>query len=266
MTETIAFVARHGYALLFVWILAEQGALPLPSMPLLLAAGALARNGTLNPFTAVAVCIGASVLADIAWFQVGRIRGTKVLRFLCRVAIEPDSCVRRTENAFIRYGMRSLLVSRFIPGLNAVAAPLAGNSGESIWRFLAFDILGALLWATSLIGLGYLFSDQLEMVAAYASRTGAGLVILLASMFVIWILWKYIQRQRFLRELHANRITVDELRGRLDAGEEFFIVDLRGALDSTTGSIPGATRMSAEDLTSRHHEIPRDRDIILFCS
>src|ERR1017187_5052255 len=127
LTHITAFIERHGYALLFFWVLAEQGAIPLPSIPLLVTAGALVRLGRLQMLVAIACCVGAALVADTVWFQLGRRRGHWVLHFLCRVALEPDSCVRRTENAFLKYGLNSLLVSKFVPGLNAVVAPLAGS-------------------------------------------------------------------------------------------------------------------------------------------
>src|SRR5689334_15656170 len=146
MSETVGFVVQHGYVLLFFWLVAEQAALPVPSIPLLLACGALARDGRMSPTLVLTYGLAACLLADSVWFHVGRVRGAKVLRLLCRIALEPDSCVRQTENALVRYGLRSMLVSKFVPGLNAVAAPMAGNSGARFGRFLIFDILGTLLW------------------------------------------------------------------------------------------------------------------------
>src|SRR5579872_2295384 len=178
MGHTIQFLIRHGYVVLFVWILAEQGAVPLPSIPLLLACGALARAGKLSLAIAMLYGLAGCLIADNVWFQLGRVRGGRILRFLCRISLEPDSCVRQTENAFLRYGLRSLLVSKFVPGLNAVAAPMAGSSGARRTRFLLYDTLGALLWLGTYIGLGYLFSDQLENVAAYALRMGSWLVVI----------------------------------------------------------------------------------------
>ena len=174
MGHTAEFVVRHGYALLFVWLLAEQGALPLPSVPLLLACGALARSGQLNPVLVVLSGMAACLIADNVWFQLGRRRGARILNFLCRIALEPDSCVRRTENAFERYGVRSLLVAKFIPGLNAVAAPMAGSSGTTLGRFLWFDTLGVLIWMLSYCGLGYAFSDQIETVGLIRHANGLG--------------------------------------------------------------------------------------------
>src|SRR3954467_783735 len=155
MVHTLDFIERHGYLLLFLWVLAEQSAIPLPSVPLLLAAGALSRTGRLQLGPAIACCVVAAWIADTIWFELGRHRGRQVLRLLCRVSLEPDSCVRQTENAFLKYGMSSLLVSKFVPGLNAVAAPLAGNSGSSYWKFLFYDGAGAVIWSGGYLALGF---------------------------------------------------------------------------------------------------------------
>ena len=266
ISHTIAFVEKHGYALLFLWVLAEQSAMPLPSAPLLLVAGALIRAGRLQVVLATLCCVTAALIADTIWFHLGRRRGRRVLRLLCRVSIEPDSCVRQTENAFLKYGMNSLLVAKFIPGLNAVAAPLAGNSRGPYWRFVLYDGAGASIWSAAYLALGYLFSEQLEMTLAYASRMGSGLLVLVPGVFALWIGWKLIQRRRFVRTLDAVRITPEELRDRLNAGEGLLIVDLRSGLPENANLIPGAIRISLEELAARSQEIPRDREIILFCS
>ena len=267
ITNITAFIERHGYALLFFWVLAEQGAIPLPSIPLLVTAGALVRLGRLQMPVAIACCVGGALVADTVWFQLGRRRGHRVLHFLCRVALEPDSCVRRTEDAFLKHGLNSLLVAKFVPGLNAVAAPLAGSSGAPYWRFLVYDIAGAVIWSAAYLILGFIFFEQLESVVAYASRMGSGLLILIVSLFALWIGWKFTQRRRFLKQLNVARITPEELRDRLDAGEDLLIVDLRTAIgrrlghDSRRGPdfLPRICRSGAP-------AIPRDRDIILFCS
>jgi len=265
MHQTLEFVVRHGYLLLFLWILAEQAALPLPSIPLLLAAGALIHDGRMHLAPVILLGVMASLLADNGWYQLGRHRGSRVLNFLCRIALEPDSCVRRTESAFLRYGSRSLLLAKFVPGLNAAATPLAGISGMSLPRFLLFDTLGALLWISSYTLAGYVFAGQLERVFTYAEQMGAWLGIVIALLLAGWIAWKFIQRRRFLRKLQVSRITVDELRGWLDAGEDVVILDVRSGLE-TGHAIPGALRIPIEELNGRHLDIPRDRDIVLFCS
>jgi membrane protein DedA with SNARE-associated domain len=264
--HAIPFLIRHGYPLLFFWILAEQGALPLPSIPLLLACGALARDGKLNVALVLLSGMAACLLADNVWFQLGRRRGGKILKLVCRLSLEPDSCVRQTENAFLKYGMRSLLVSKFIPGLNAVAAPMAGSSGASLARFALYDSCGALLWIASYTFLGYLFSDQLEIVATHAMRLGSGLLLVVVGLLTAWIVWKFVQRRRFLRKLSVARITAEELRDMLSGGESPMILDLRNRVDNEEFSLPGALRITVAELEERHHEIPRDRDIVLFCS
>ena len=265
MSETVRFVVQHGYLLLFCWLLAEQAGMPVPSIPLLLACGALARDGRMNSALVVAYGLAACLLADSVWFQVGRLRGAKVLRLLCRISLEPDSCVRQTENALVRYGLRSMLVAKFVPGLNAVASPMAGNSGARFGKFLAFDTLGTLIWIGAYGGAGYLFAGQLETIGAYALRTGAGLGLALAVLIAAWVGWKFAQRRRFLRKLAVARITAEQLRDRMRSGAAVLLVDLRHYRPDA-GELPGALRIPVEELEARHGEIPRDRDIILFCS
>ena len=266
VTELMRVVERHGYALLFFWVLAEQGALPIPSVPLLVAVGALIRTGSLAAAAAMACCLAGALAADTVWFYFGRTRGKRVLRFICRVSLEPDSCVRQTENAFLKHGLNTLLFAKFVPGLNAVAAPLAGDSGVALARFLAIDTLGIALWSGAYIGVGYIFSDQVEEALGYVQQLGSGVLILLAGLFAAWIFWKFIQRRRFLKNLDGARITPEELRDRMDSGEDLYVVDLRTALDHDSPSVPGAVRFSLDEIASSAMRIPRDREIILYCS
>jgi len=267
-SETVEFLVRHGYTVVFAWVFFEQVGLPLPAVPVLLAAGALAGAGRLSLLAVVGLALAASLISDLIWYQIGRLRGGKVLNLLCRISLEPDSCVRRTESIFARHGAKSLLVAKFVPGLNTAAPPLAGVFHMRLSRFLSFDSLGALLWAGAFIGLGYLFSDQLERVAGRAAGLGGGLLGLAAAGLAGYIGWKYIQRQRFLRALRVARITPEELRGKLDAGEPIVIVDLRHSVDFEADPflIPGAQHLDAEEIEQHHDAIPRDRDIVLYCS
>ena len=265
VTQAIRFVERDGYPLLFLWVLAEQGALPIPSVPLLITVGAVIHTGGLHTLPAIACCVAGALISDTFWFFLGRYKGKSVLRFFCRVALEPDSCVRQTENAFVKYGSKTLLIAKFIPGLNAVAAPLAGDSGIGAASFLALDALGTIIWSSTFFALGYLFSNQLELLLARVESTGSGFMILVIALFAAWIAWKFIQRRRFLKQIEGARITPEELRDRMDAGEALYIVDLRSKKAEPT-SIPGALRLSSDELASNHHQIPRDREIILFCS
>jgi membrane protein DedA with SNARE-associated domain len=262
----IQLVERHGYALLFLWVLAEQGAVPVPSVPLLIVVGALVRAGGLSAAAAIACCVAGALVADTVWFQLGRLRGKRVLQFICRVSLEPDSCVRKTETSFYKHGLNTLLISKFVPGLNAVAAPLAGNSGVGLARFLAVDSVGIVFWGGAYMGAGYLFSGQVEDVLAAAQRWGSGFVVLVIGLLAAWILWKFIQRRRFLKQLDVSRITPEELRDRIAAGSDLYIVDLRSRLEIDSSSVTGAIRLSVEDLAANSEQVPRDREIILLCS
>jgi membrane protein DedA with SNARE-associated domain/rhodanese-related sulfurtransferase len=265
MNETAEFVIRHGYAVLFFWVLAEQGALPIPSVPLLLVCGALAKAGHLSPAPILFVGVLACLIADGAWFQLGRSRGRRILGFLCRLALEPDSCVRETENGFVRYGVRFLLVSKFIPGMNALAAPLAGTSRVGWVPFLFFDTLGAALFVSSWGTVGYLFSGQLKDIAEMVGLAGSRFFLSIVLVVGGWIAWKYFQRRRFFKKLEMARISVTELQRMLDAGEDVVVIDVRG-MQSGDGPIPGALRIPLSELATRHDEVPRDRDVVLFCS
>lgn len=265
LEQAADFLIRHGYAVLFGWVLLEQLGLPIPAAPLLVAAGALARAGRMNLTFAITLAFVAVILADLFWYFLGRSRGGRILKLLCRISLEPDSCVRRTENLFVRHGVRSLLVAKFIPGLNTAAPSLAGVFRMPVRRFLIFDSLGGLLWVVTVTGLGLILGDQLEQIAL---RRGGWLVAVLAGGLAAYVLWKFIQRQRFLRRLRVARITPKELMDKLTGGENLAIVDLRQPFDIDTSPqmIPGALRIAMEEIEERHKEIPRDRDIVLYCS
>jgi membrane protein DedA with SNARE-associated domain len=266
--EVIQFLIQYGYALLFGWVLVEQMGLPIPAVPLLLAAGALGGLGRMDLALAVSLALIAVILADVFWYCLGRYRGGRILRMLCRISLEPDSCVRRTENVFLRHGAHSLLIAKFVPGLNTAAPSLAGVFRMPLPRFMLFDFLGGLFWVATFTGLGFIFSDQLEQIAAYSLRWGGWLVAVLVGSLAAYILWKYVQRQRFLHRLRIARISPKELLEKLTAGEDVLIVDLRQPLDveAFPQMIPGALRMALEEVEERHREIPRDRDVILYCS
>src|SRR5277367_5222661 len=184
MHRTIEFLFHHGYTVVLGWVFLEQAGVPIPSIPLLLAAGALAGAGRMNFALALLCCMVAAVLADSIWYHLGRTKGIKVLQLLCRISLEPDSCVRRTQGVFEKQGAKSLLIAKFVPGLNAVATPMAGIFHMRLRRFLIFDSLGALLWAGTFLGLGYIFTDQIEKIAERAASLGGGLLVLLAVALV----------------------------------------------------------------------------------
>ena len=175
--------------------------------------------------------------------------------------------MRRTEDLFLRYGVRSLLIAKFVPGLNTVAPPLAGVVGVGVPRFVAYSAVAALLWAGAWGGLGYVAGDALQHVVTASGRFGTVAVWVAVAIVVLYIAVKWIQRQLFLRTLHGARISPDELKHALETGTPM-VVDLRSALDLSTTPfvIPGALRIAAEDLERRHGDIPRDREVVVYCS
>lgn len=268
MAAPVQFLLHHPYAILFGIVLAEQLGVPLPSVPVLLAAGALAGLGRIGALPALGFAVFATALADLVWFEAGRRRGNKVVKFVCRVSLEPDSCVRRTEDVFSRYGPRSLLFVKFVPGLGLMAVTLAGAFGLKRRRFLLFDLPGATIWAGAYLALGYVFSAQLEHAIQAVTHLGLTVAGLALGLAALWLAWKYSQRRRFIRDLRMDRISPEDLRRKLDAGEPITIVDLRHRLDfeADPRTLPGALRLDTNDLEQRHGEIPRDRDVVLYCT
>jgi membrane protein DedA with SNARE-associated domain len=230
--------------------------------------GALAAVGKVNLGLALLLSVLASVLADSIWYTLGRTRGNQVLRLLCKISLEPDTCVRRTEDVFLRYGVRALVFAKFVPGLSTVAPPLAGMVGVSVPRFAAYSAAAALLWVGAWGGVGYVAGDAMRQVTDATGRLGAGLAWAVAVTVAVYVAVKWIQRRRFLRSVRIARVRQDELKRDLDAGTPVFVVDLRTALDVATTPfiVPGALRIPAKELERRHQAIPRDRDVVVYCS
>lgn len=268
MAEILHFLLQHGYPVLFAWVFLEQAGLPMPSSPLLFVAGALAGAGKMGFAETIGLVMVAAMLADVAWFLWGRWRGAGVLRVVCRISLEPDTCVRRTKEAVARHGRLAILASKFVPGLNAAAPPLAGVTGMSLPEYLALDACSALLWAGAFMGLGRIFSRQLDLLAFYVRGFGGAVLALLAALLGIYIVRKYLARRRLLRGIWTERIGSEELRRLIEDGSPLAIVDLRHNMDFRLHPfvIPGATHFDPGDLDRRQQEIPRDREIILYCT
>lgn len=268
MNETLDFLTRHGPLLLFLAVFVEQMGVPLPAAPWLLAAGALAGSGKMNGVTALAAATVGSLLADAIWFYLGRRYGNRVLKLICRISLERDSCVRRTQDIFTRYGMRGVIAAKFIPGLSTLAPPMAGSSGVGLARFFFFDGLGSLLYAGCFVLGGFLFSHQFEQVLGALTNLGRGALALVMALVALYLGYKYFQRRRLLIELRMARMTVDELHRKLEAGEKPVILDLRprSELEQEPLLIRGALHMTMDELQFRHGEIPRDRDVVVYCS
>ena len=264
----LEFLITHGHAVVFVWVLAAQAGVPVPAVPLLVTAGALAGAGSLDLPALFALSVTASLLGDGVWYALGRRYGHRVLGLLCRISLEPDSCVRRTTEAFALRGSATLVLGKFVPGLATVAPPLAGLVRMPVARFLCLSTVGAALWTAAWLLPGYLLHDQLERLVEGAATTGTWVLTLFVLLVVGWVGAHWWRRRSFLRELRTQRIEPHALHRMQNDGEPVFVVDLRHAADADADphAIPGALRLDAATVADRHGEIPRDRDIVLYCT
>lgn len=254
--------------LVFVWVLGEQAGLPVPVAPLLLTCGALAGQHQMSVFMTVLAAAVASLLSDSVWYYIGKRRGLGVLRLLCKISLEPDTCVRQTEARFAKFGLRTLLFSKFVPGLNTAAPPLSAVVGTPYSRFAPFAFAGAALWATTFTLTGFFFSNQISHITRGLQRLGSWALLLFIGAFIAYIGYRYYDRVRFLNQVKGGRISPQELKAKIDLGEPVTIIDLRHPLDLLPDphTLPGALRISPDELDARHAEISRDGEIILFCT
>jgi len=267
MNPHVQDILHHGYLWLFLAALVERLGLPLLVTPLVIAAGAVAGLGDLNLLGVILVTVTASEIGDLVWYELGRNRGPSVLRLLCKISLEPDSCVRRSEDAFARHMTTSLISSKFVPGVGRLAGPVAGMSGMARDQFLLLNGLGSLLWALVFALVGYIPARKLPIDVLLEEAAGWFLVLLVVALAAN-VIWKYVQRQRFIRSLRVSRMTVDELKAAIDRGERPFVVDLRHKLEFLVNprTVSTAVRISPDELSLRHAEIPRDREVVLYCT
>jgi len=190
MSNPLQFLLTHGYVIVFAGVFIEQIGFPLPAATLLIGMGALSRSGDFAFETVIAIAVVAAILADLIWFQLGCHHGRSVLRTLCGIALEPDWCVRRTEDTFERLGLWALFPAKFIPGINAATVPFAGMMKIPVVRFLTVDILAVGLWALAYVSVGVIFSQQIELAMMYASSLGKSFFFLLAATMALYILLK----------------------------------------------------------------------------
>jgi membrane protein DedA with SNARE-associated domain/rhodanese-related sulfurtransferase len=268
MALPTAILLTYGYFLIFGWVLMEQVGLPLPATPVLLAAGALSATEHMNFPLALLAGSLACLIADTSWFFIGKRYGNAVLRLLCKFSLESSVCVRRTHDSFGKRGAYTLLFAKFVPGLSVIAPPVAGQSGMSVPRFLAFDGAGSLIWTGSLLLAGRLFGDILNHnpdLLNWAGRFGGALLLIGVLAFLGTRIYR---RQAYMKKLRTARLEPEALKQMLDAGEPVYIVDLRHPLEFVPDpfTLPGAHQFSPDMLASKSAEIPLDRDVVLFCT
>ncbi len=269
MLELAALIGQYGLLIIFALVLLEQLGLPLPGLPALVVAGALAAGGGLSLPALFGAAVLACLIGDAAWYAAGSRYGNRVLATLCRVSLSPDICVNQAQANFDRWGMGLLVVAKFIPGLSTVVPPLAGATRVGWSAFLLFDGIGTVLWAATGLGAGYLMHAQIEELLVQAERLGSGVLILVATLVLGYIATKWLERRRLDAMLRSARIEVDELHALVSSGTGPMIVDLRPpmarALEPRTipGAVPSELRAISQDFGSP--QTP-DQDIIIFCT
>ena len=262
------FLAAHGYLIVFVWVFLDQAALPLPSIPVLIAAGALVATGSLGLWEIIATATVAALIADVLWYQLGKRGGNKAISYVCKLSLEPDSCVTTTRNAFGRFGPVTIVISKYLPGVQTLAPASAGFVGAPFAGFLFLDLLGTLLYVVPFVVGGYLFQPQLVSALNALSNLSGGLGIVLFSLIMGYIAFKAAQWVVFFRGHKLRRLSVEELNARRERGEELTVIDLRQRLDYELQPfvIPGALRIPISEIPQRQHEIPDHLDVALVCT
>lgn len=267
MDALLAELLRYGVPLVGFNVLLQQLGLPIPAVPTMMVAGALAADGRLSLAGVFAISVAASVVADLLWYWAGRRYGYPVLRFLCRVSLSPDTCVRQTEGIFERWGFYSLIVSKFVPGFSTVAPPVAGALRMRGLPFLGAAVASAALWVGAAMAAGVLFRQQIEQLLAWMASHAASAALALLALFALYLAYKAWQRWRLVRFVAAARVTVAELVGQLAAANPPLLVDVGSRLaHQSRPHIPGAVLLDLETIGGGRYPFPRDRAIVFYCA
>jgi len=268
MEQMVSLLAQHGLALVFANVLLAQAGIPIPAVPILVVAGAFVAQGQIALAPLVLVSVVASLIGDTLWYVAGRRYGYGVLRALCRVAIEPDSCVKQTETIFERWGAPSLMLAKYVPGFSTVAPPLAGTMRVGLAAFLGYSAIAALLWAGLPVVLGAVFHAEVERALGWLEGMGTGAVMVIAAAVVLYIGVKVIQRTMLIRFLRMVRISVEELRELMRQESRPVVLDVRSsaARKLDPRRIPGAIAVDIEAPQAALFAVSPDRQIVVYCS
>jgi membrane protein DedA with SNARE-associated domain/rhodanese-related sulfurtransferase len=268
MPIALDFFIRYAYTVIFLWVLTEQLGIPVPSTPILLAAGTLTATHKLSLVLVLLSALTGSLIADSIWYLFGKRYGAAVVRLVCKLSFESSACVRKTEGYFTKRGAAALLVAKFIPGLGSVAAPIAGQIGMGYGKFVLCDTGGVLLWVLSVTLGGRFFGDLIKRNAHVLSWTAHFFGVIFVLLFLGFLAYRMLQRRAFLRSVAMARIDPAELKDLMDAGQKVFIVDLRHPLDYLPDprTLPGALSLTPDKLVEESGRIPRDQEIVLFCT
>ena len=257
------------YTGIWLAVFARQLCLPVPAVLFLMSAGALAMDGHLHLSLVLLVGVVGCLCGDGVWFWLGRRWGSQVIRLVCSVSGDPRMCAENSRRMFDRWGLRILVVAKFVPGLDGVTPPLAGASGASVGGFLGYDSVGSLLWTAGYVALGVIFAHQLARGLLLAKQFGLLLGIVLGVPLLVYVIWRLVHLVRVIRHLRLRRISPQLLQRRLDDGEKIAIIDLLffEARDADIPGIPGALRADPTRLrTGPRLVVPEDVDIVVYCS
>lgn len=260
--------APFGLGFLFLNVLLEQLGLPVPALPTVLIAGALAAAGRLPALGVIAAAVAGCLLGDLSWYAAGRVYGGRVMRLLCRISLTPDVCVSQTQSSFERWGAAALVIAKFVPGLSMVAPPLAGATRMNVVRFAALSLLGATLWVGAAVLGGMLLRPQVERLLPRLAGIGGEAVALIALLFAAYVAFKWWERRRFYAALEVARIGVEELHRRLAGEDPPIVVDVRTvtAQGLERRRIPGALHVPLLEVERHVAELPREREIVFYCA
>lgn len=266
MQLLLELVQRYGLGLAFAAVLVEQIGLPIPAYPILVITAALSAQGNYQLWQVMATAVFACVLADFGWYRAGARFGRRVLRVMCRISFSPDSCVRQTESIYERWGARSLMIAKFVPGFAAVATAMAGVVGVSAFAFVFFDAIGSTIWSGLAIALGWIFRDAitdiLDIIAA-AGRVGLAAI---GFAFAFYLMIKFVQRQRLLHQLRMARVSVEELSAMLKGEPRPLVIDVRSSGGRDSGIIPGSRWVEIKALDEELRSIPLADEVIVYCA
>jgi len=257
-----------GLGLLFFNVLLEQLGLPVPAIPTLIVAGALASAGRLPAAGVCSVALAACMIGDSVWYVAGRIYGVRVMRLICRISLTPDICVSQTQSSFERWGAGALVVAKFVPGLSMIAPPLAGATRMTFLRFAGSSVLGAALWVGAALLTGIVLRPEIMRLLPRLAGVGGAALVILLILLGAYIAFKWYQRRRFYAALDTARISVDELYERMNGDKAPVIVDVRSptAQGIDPRRIPRALQVPLHDVELHLGELPRDSEIVLYCN
>jgi len=270
MSDVLSLIVHHGYIIIFAIVFLEAVGLPVPAALALVAGGAAAASGRLGIPAALLVAVVGMLLGDSLLYFLGDRTGWRLLGFLCKVSANPETCILRSAESFYKRGRVTLVVAKFIPGVNSMAAPLAGSMKMRFGQFLALDLAGASCYALAYGGIGFVFRDFVKAITRgfrVAGRATAIAVIVALIAFIAYRVWLY-SKYRVYRIV--PRVQVMELAEKLQSeeSEKVLLVDVRshGYYDAGAARIKGSFRIEPNNLSQEIAKLPRDKDVYLYCT